>query len=316
MDPEKLYDIDKKLNIRGLTADRLRTIYYVASTQSATKAAEKLHICQSAVTKQIQQIEDEVGFLIFHRRDRKFIPTTAGEKLIQLAERTLHDIDAALKSIKAMYEGMGGTLKILTFPTFASVMLPRYIAGFQEKYPDIFLHVETPSFDHEPLEGDVLIRYYIPNNPSLIQHKLYDQTLGLFASRGYLEKFGEPQSLEDLEHHKILALDPKFEDQYKTANWSLYVGIQHKRYQRKPCMYLSSNEALASAVVNGLGIGGLAKHHMNLLMRDDLVQVLPHIVSEAQSFYFIFNSHVEYNAKYVALYEHIKSLIDNDKDLF
>lgn len=318
MDPEKLHDHNKTLNIRGLTADRLRTIYYVAATQSATKAAEKLHICQSAVTKQIQQIEDEVGFLIYHRRDRKFIPTAAGEKLIQLAERTLHDIDGTLKSLKELYEGMGGKLIIRTSPSMANTWLPHYLEGFDELYPEIEVVIQSTLEDIRLIEdADVMIRTYVPQHDQLCQLKLFDNVMGLYASTKYIQKHGVPQSLEDLDAHKLLAIDRSLEKNFDYVNWILKVGIQDKHNYRKPAMELPSNDAMANAMIVGLGIASLGTQHIKFLGEGiSIERVLPHLQSEPLGMYFGYNKGVTHTHKYMALYDFLVQKITRDKDYY
>ena len=92
-------DIISKFNVRGLGVDKLKIIYYVGLTESMTKAGDLLGLCQSAVTKQIQNIEDDLGVALFKRKDRKVSITKEGKALKDLAQRLLYEMDGALKSI-------------------------------------------------------------------------------------------------------------------------------------------------------------------------------------------------------------------------
>lgn len=316
MNSEDLSSFEEKLTMRGLSADRLRTIYYVAQTQSATKAAEKLFVCQSAVTKQIQQIEDELGILIFNRRDRRFILTELGHQLFHLAQRTLHDIDGTIKSIKEEYVGMGGRLKIITYPSFVSVMMPRYLKGFDRIYPELKLDILSPNSNLIPLEEDVSIRQLIPDNNDLQHLKLYDQVIGLYASKDYIEQYGAPETMEDLESFNLLALDPSLEVIFKQVNWILNVGIEDSKKRRKAYMHLSSNDAVANSIMNGLGIGAIAIHHAAILGKKNLVRILPHLHTEKLPIYFIFNKHVKNRHRYMAVYEFLVESLAREKNIY
>lgn len=250
----------QSLNIRGLTADRLRTVYYVACTQSATKAGEYLGLSQSAVTKQIQLIEDELGILIFERRERKFTLTAVGERIFELANRTLHDIDGVLKSIREDKSKPSGPLRVLTYPSFASIMVPRYLKDFNEAYPNITLQISATYGEMAIMDADVIIRSYIAHQSEVEQLRLYQEYYGLYASKTYVEEYGQPMSLEDLDHHKLLALDPNLEKIYPELNWVLKVGVAEHSHYRKAHMYFPTSDVLGQVVLHGFGIGALVNY--------------------------------------------------------
>lgn len=299
----------KKLNIRGLTADRLRTFYYVALTQNATIAGKKLGLSQSAVSKQIQSIEDDLSVILFTRNDKKFVLTPSGKRLYELAERVLHEIDLTLKAIQDEQETAQHCLRIYTFPTFASFMLPRLLEGFHEKNPNIYLQISTAYDGHQLNTGEILIDCRTPLNKNTQCLKLYDQIIGFFASTSYLEKHGTPKNLEDLDHHKLLALDRNLEKKFPMVNWALRVGLKGNLVTRSAWMYLNSNEALAQSIAEGLGVGALAKHHVQLMANPQIIHILPEWESSPLPFFFAFNSCVPHIENYMSLYDHISSQI-------
>lgn len=306
----------QNLNIRGLTADRLRTLYYVACTQSATKAGEYLGLSQSAVTKQIQLIEDELGVMIFERRERKFILTPIGERVFELANRTLHDIDGVLKSIREEKATAGGPLRILTYPSFATIMVPRYFKNFNERYPNITLQISSTYGEMAIMDADVIIRSYIANQPEVEQLRLYQEYYGLYASPEYIKQYGEPKSLEELDRHKLLALDPNLEKIYPELNWVLKVGVAEHSHYRKAHMYFPTSDVLGLVVMQGFGIGALVNYQARIIGADKLVRILPDYGVQKEHICYNFNKNVKNRDRYLALYHFLKEQIDQDAQIF
>lgn len=308
----RMSDEISKFNVRGLGVERLKAIYYVGLTESMTKAGELLGVCQSAVSKQVQSIEDELGVVLFRRGDRKVELTPAGKLIVQLSKNSLYEIDGALKSIKEKQEGLSGSLRILTFPSFASVMIPRYLAGFKEEYPDIDLRIMA-TFGEMPItEADVVIRPFVAKQPKLKQLHLYQEYLGLYASKDYLKKYGEPKTLEELDDHQLLALNTELETHAPQLNWALKVGVAEKNHFRKAQMYFPTNDALANAVLASLGIASLVKHHVTVLNNPNLIQILPKYEMPKEYICLSFNHDVTHQQKYLALYEYMKKGIELD----
>lgn len=211
---------------------------------------------------------------------------------------------------------MGGTLKVLTFPSFASVMVPRYLKNLRQDIPDLDIDVRA-SYEDVPLpEEDVFIGCYMGNAPEMEQLPLYEETIGLFASKTYLETFGTPKSDVDLKHHRLLALSEHFEKNYEHVNWILRIGIVHKSQRNPHYMRLPSNDAIANAMIGGAGIAALAQHHIKIMNNPDIVRVIPELELRTARVCFAFNKNVTCRARYMVLYEYLKKQIENDRDIF
>lgn len=306
----------QNLNMKGITADRLRTVYYVACTQSATKAGEYLGLSQSAVTKQIQMIEEEIGVLIFHRTDRKFTLTSIGHKIFDLANRTLHDIDGVLKSIKEEFEGTRGILRVLTYPSFGTIMVPKFFSDFNQHYPNITLQIMTTFGEMSIMDADVIIRAYIANQPELEQLRLFQENYGIYAHQSYLDKHDVPQTLEDLDHHQLLALDPMLEKIYPQLNWVLKAGVAEHAHYRRAHMYLPTSDVLGAMVMRGCGVASLVHYQARIIDDGGLVRLLPSLGIEKEYICLSFNKHVKNQERYVMLYRFLKEKIDREPHIF
>ena len=121
---------------------QLRYFCKVADLRNFTKAAAALHVAQPAVTRQVQLLEDELGFQLFERKGRALVrPTDAGARVIDRASQIVRQA----RSIKAMASDLrkddAGSLSIATTHTQARYVLPQVLKRFRDKYPKVRLHL-------------------------------------------------------------------------------------------------------------------------------------------------------------------------------
>jgi len=101
-----------------------------------TAAAEALHTSQPALSKQIRELEDELGVQLFVRHGKRYTQMTeAGERILQIASRLLDEADALRKTSAEYAEGHSGTLSIAATHTQARYVLPAVLARFREEFP-------------------------------------------------------------------------------------------------------------------------------------------------------------------------------------
>ena len=122
---------------------QLRYLVAVAENDlNITQAARVLHAAQPGVSKQLKQLEDELGLLLFERKGRALVrPTTAGAKVIERATQIVRQA----RSIKALAAELrkddAGALSIATTHTQARYVLPPVLKRFREQYPKVRLHL-------------------------------------------------------------------------------------------------------------------------------------------------------------------------------
>ena len=125
---------------------KLQQLRYLAAIVendlNITAAAERLHTSQPGVSKQLKQLEDELGFPIFLRQGRTLTRVTpAGKRVIERALRILKEVQS-IKRLAEEQRGDGrGSLSIGTTHTQARYVLPPVIRKFRERYPDVELHL-------------------------------------------------------------------------------------------------------------------------------------------------------------------------------
>jgi DNA-binding transcriptional LysR family regulator len=122
-----------------LNVNRLRILKEVAYRGSFSAAADALSYTQSAVSQQIGALEAETGMTLLERHPRGVSLTAAGQTLVGHAESVLADLDAAEAALAAIAGLRGGRLRMASFPTAGSTLMPLAIATFRSRHPDVEL---------------------------------------------------------------------------------------------------------------------------------------------------------------------------------
>ena len=127
---------------------QLRYFVEVAQREHISEAAEHLHVAQSAISRQIANLEDELGTPLFERIGRNVKLTPIGKIFLEHAIVALKAIDFAAKQVEEYLDPAKGTIKI-GFPTsLASYVLPSVISAFKKEYPDVSFHLRQGSYKY------------------------------------------------------------------------------------------------------------------------------------------------------------------------
>ena len=139
--------------------DLLRGFEAAARLLSFTKAGEELHLTQSAVSRQIKELEDQLGVALFQRRHRALALTEAGQQFYAASAQVLTTVRAAADRIRAL--GGRRTLSVTTTQSFASLWLIPRLAGFTRAHSDVDVRISADSrvLDMERDGLDVAVRH-------------------------------------------------------------------------------------------------------------------------------------------------------------
>src|ERR1700712_3163209 len=186
--------------------DKLRVFHAVAEAGSFTHAGDSLNLSQSAVSRQISALEENLQVSLFHRHARGLILTEQGESL----NRTVRDVFAKLAMTEALLteskEKPTGRIKVTTTVGFGSHWLATRVQEFLEKYPDVSMSMllDDSDLDLAMREADVAIRMHPPKQPDLVQRHLMAIRWQVFASPDYLRAKGTPTRVEELDDHALI----------------------------------------------------------------------------------------------------------------
>src|SRR5258705_749047 len=122
-----------------LNVARLKVLKEVAYRGSLSSAADALSYTQSAISQQIATLEAETGMALLERHRRGISLPAAGQTLVGHAEGILAGLDTAEAALSAIAGLRGGRLRMASFPTAGSTLMPVAIANFRATYPDVEL---------------------------------------------------------------------------------------------------------------------------------------------------------------------------------
>ncbi|MEL7272931.1 MAG: LysR family transcriptional regulator [Pseudomonadota bacterium] len=279
--------------------DRLRIFYKVASAGSFTRASEQLNLSQSAISRQISALEGEVGVPLFHRHARGLKLTEQGEMLHRAAEDVtdrLHQVNSALTDFRGAPEG---PLKVTTTVGLGSAWLAIRVHEFLDQYPDmqIELLLDNAERDLTMREADCAIRLRQPQQADLIQRRLFTVHFHVYASSTYIEKFGAPETLDDLENHRIVVWGEDAPNYLADLNWLLTAGMPPGK-SRVPSLKINSILAIQRAVRRGAGIALLPDY--TVYEGDDLVTVMTNTDVPSFDTYFAYSAELRNSARLAA----------------
>lgn len=255
--------------------DKLRVFYAVADAGSLTRAGEALHLSQSAVSRQIRALEDNLDTTLFHRHARGLILTEQGELLFDATNSMVRRLDTAAARIRDSEEEVFGELRVTTTTAFGTLWLVPRLPALYAKYPDlkIDLMLEERVLDLPMREADVAIRMKEPSQADLIRRKLMSVQMRLYASPEYLASQGTPEKMRDMTNHRLIC------QHTSSAQVAAGASLVQQLLANEIHSTLTVNNyfGVLQAVLSNLGIGVLPDY----VVEDfpNLVRVLPDVES-------------------------------------
>jgi DNA-binding transcriptional LysR family regulator len=239
--------------------DKLKVFHAAAEAGSFTHAGEQLGLSQSAVSRQVSALEQELAVSLFHRHARGLILTEQGDLLYRTAHDVFMQLQAARAKLTDSRERPSGELKITTTPGVGIHWLIPRLGEFTGLYPDIrvSLMVTDEELDLSMREADVAIRVRKPTQPDLIQRKLFSIGYHAYCSPEYIKRFGTPRTLEDLDNHRLIGLNDLHAPAHLQNRYWLIEAGRNGKGPREPYFKVNHVLGLARACQQGLGVAAL-----------------------------------------------------------
>jgi DNA-binding transcriptional LysR family regulator len=236
--------------------DTLRGLYvfaHVAETQSFSRAAERLSITKSAVSKHVAQLEEQLGVQLIVRSTRKLALTEAGERVYASSAQMAGEAQAAHEAAHQHSSKIAGTLRITAPAALARIYLMPLIHDFVARYPEISIElvVGDAFVDLVAERIDVALRIGGRTDASLITRRVSPVELLLVASPGYLAKHGAPKQPADLVKHTWLVHAPTVNSVSKVK---LTNGKRTESVEGRGRVYCNDGPTNIAGALAGLGI--------------------------------------------------------------
>lgn len=229
-----------------------RLFVQVVESQSISKAATKLGIVKSAVSRRLSQLEDTLETVLIARTARQWSVTDSGQVLYERAIRIIAEIDDVNAVLRNQRSVERGPIQIAVPLHFGMDFLSPALLEFAQKYPQIHL---TADFSDRMVnlaeeKYDISIRISQLQDSSLIAKKLGEVSHVLCASPAYLEQAPALTTLDDLKQHRLLQFGPA-----KRFKWT-FLDARRREFHVALTSTLNSNNGqfLAEAAKDGQGI--------------------------------------------------------------
>jgi len=266
------------LRTRPLTVGYLRAFEAVARQLNFRAAAEELALTQSAVTRQIQALEEEVGVALFLRHTRAVELTAAGAQLLQAVLPSLERMDSAVRQIRR--SAGRRSVALSTWASFASMWLIPRLEAFQTAHPDIDIRIDASDarVDLETSDVDLVLRYTQPASVPPHAVHLFDEQLTPVVSPWLLKRGRVLQRVEDLADFALIeANEAQHSQPMAWLTWRHWLQVHgQRRLEPRRWLYFGYAYQIAQAALAGQGV---ALTRMPLvadsLASGDLVEVLP-----------------------------------------
>ncbi len=268
--------------------DRLRVFQAAAEAGSFTHAGQSLNLSQSAVSRQISALEQDLDVPLFHRHARGLILTEQGELLLRTVQDVMFKLDLVKTRLTDSREKPNGELRITTNYAIGTSWLTPRLGEFLELYPDIRLQLilTDDELDLGMREADVGLRLREPLQPDLIRRRLFTVRYHAYASTTYLKRHGQPRSTDELSKHRLIGYSGGVANYLTPMLNSLQVAGVEARGSRQSALTVNNMVALKTAVLNGAGIGVLPDYVVE--PDSGLVQLLQHAEMPELDCYFVY----------------------------
>ena len=236
----------------------LRLMVAVTEEKSVTRAGERLHLTQSALSHQLRDIEERLGTTLFLRINKKMIPTEAGEKLLETARLVLNQVEHTESEIAQMAANRLGTLRLSTECYTCYHWLPGVLKTFHSSYPGVEVRIVVEA-TRQPIAAllngklDLAIVSETDNDRRLSYRALFTDEMVVvmapdhpFASRPYI------RTRDFAGEHLFLYVQPEESTFYQRV--LIPAGVAPARFSQ-----VALTEAIIEMVRAGLGISVLAR---------------------------------------------------------
>ncbi|MDO9482563.1 MAG: LysR family transcriptional regulator [Hydrogenophaga sp.] len=244
----------------GIDPNDLLIFARVAELGSFSRAAERLGLPKSTVSRRLAALEQRMGERLLLRTTRRQTVTEFGLQLLEHARQVVAELDAVSALREQRQAAPSGRLRVSMPSDFANLVLVDSLAAFLALHPAISLELDLSPRRVDLLgEGfDVAVRMGdLPDDALLVASKLAVFTHGLYASPGYLAEHGDPQTPDELTRHTAVRL---MRGNGEPAGWMLVQGEQ--RWSGVPAGRVTANspEMLIRLARAGAGIAAVPDH--------------------------------------------------------
>jgi len=292
--------------------DKLKIFYAVAEAGSFTRATINLNLSQSAISRQIQSLEEDLKVQLFERHARGLTLTENGEYVFKTAHEVISKLKDVETSLSDQKNKPTGKLTITTVRSFGTHWLTPRIQEFMQLNPNIEVELifDDQELDLSTRQADIGIFMRRPKQLNYIQRKLVDINYHIYGSTKYLGKYGIPKTINDLTKHRFISFGKGAPSPVFNPDWALKLGRKDNN-KIKPVMKVNSVMGLLLAVESGVGLAALPDYLIS--QSNNIVKVLPKSEGPITEAHFVYPQSLKNIAKVQAFKNFLYSKLGETK---
>ncbi|SVD45046.1 uncharacterized protein METZ01_LOCUS397900, partial [marine metagenome] len=254
---------------------------------SFTRATINLNLSQSAISRQIQSLEEDLKVQLFERHARGLTLTENGEYVFKTAHEVISKLKDVETSLSDQKNKPTGKLTITTVRSFGTHWLTPRIQEFMQLNPNIEVELifDDEELDLSTRQADIGIFMRRPKQLNYIQSKLVDINYYIYGSTKYLDKYGIPKTINDLNKHRFISFGKGAPSPVFNPDWALKLGVKDNK-KRKSIMKVNSVMGLLLAVESGVGLAALPEYLVS--SSTNVIKVLPNSAGPITEAHFVY----------------------------
>ena len=263
---------------------------------SLSAAGRRLNVPLATVSRKLADLEAHLKTRLITRSTRKLVLTDAGRDYLDACRQILEQVDEAELAASGAYAKVKGQLVVAAPIVFGRLHVVPVAAAFLEAYPEVDIQLRLGDRNVNLIEEhvDVALRIGALPDSNLVATQVGTVRRVVCASPAYLERFGTPQSLADIDSHRIVSFGLPIPAYLRDVNWLETAGRTADN-PREPILTINNIFAIKAAVSRGIGIAVLPDY----LLEEDagLVRLLPETPVPSFATYFVYPSELKNSAR-------------------
>ncbi|WP_428354710.1 LysR family transcriptional regulator [Methyloprofundus sp.] len=258
--------------------------------------AREMQVSPMMVSKYMRSLESSLSITLINRKTQKLHVTELGQAYYQQCKQILGDLNDLESSITQSGKMVKGVLKISAPIDFGSIYMLPVINAYQKKYPDVnvLMSLDNAFVNLRSGKSDIAIVVTDKLDQGVVARKIAQTSLCTYASPGYLQQYGTPESIEDLAEHKCLHyLDTPHADAW-------IFNKAKERVEFRPKWTFASNNGGALCQAASLGMGVIRSPALSVrgfVQSGELVEILEDFKLSSLSVYATYLQRNYYPAK-------------------
>lgn len=260
--PDPHHSVDALASSFGTTYAGVVAFITVVHEGSFAKAAERLGIGRSAISRSVQKLENQLDARLFLRTTRSTSLTDEGELFYENCKPGVERIVRSIEEMRDLRSGVPrGLLRVSATPGFGRKVVAPLLRGFREDYPEIRIELLLDDNPADFISGriDVAFRNGRMDDSQVVAKQLIPMQMLVCAAPAYVEQHGMPHAVAELARHRCINL---LLPSGRIGEWQFKVGGVEQKFLPQASSSYNDTELVLQAVLDGEGLAQMAGYQI------------------------------------------------------